>query len=192
MLALYEPFTNTRMLVQQIGRLIRHPGPIGDAAPAAFVLAPKGRDIANEWNSFLAFDAASKANGNKPFVRNDATILENLIAALPTLDYVMGRFRERPDLDDPGLHDDLRALRLMSGTKQWMCLMGTAGNFTRSQLHEVAGSSSRPSMDWSILSMIDWRQFRPAPIMGTNPEDLVDRSRTSRSRSAVFSDSNSY
>jgi superfamily II DNA or RNA helicase len=108
MLALYEPFTNTRMLVQQIGRLIRHPGPIGEAAPAAYVLAPKGRNIANEWSSFLAFDAASKANGNKPIVRNDATILENLIAALPTLDYVMGRFRERPDLDDPALHDDLR------------------------------------------------------------------------------------
>lgn len=108
MLALYEPFTNTRMLVQQIGRLIRHPGPIGNPVPDAYVLAPEGRGIASEWSSFLAFDAASKANGNKPFVRNDATIMENLIAALPALDYVMGRFRERPDLDDPGLHDDLR------------------------------------------------------------------------------------
>ncbi|WP_417683971.1 DEAD/DEAH box helicase [Roseibium sp.] len=108
MLGLFEPFTNTRMLVQQVGRLIRHPGPIGDVVPAAYVLAPKGRDIADEWNSFLTYDAASKANGNKPFVRNDATILENLIAALPTLDYVMGRFRERPDLDDPDLHDELR------------------------------------------------------------------------------------
>lgn len=108
MLALYEPFTNTRMLVQQIGRLIRHPGPIGDAVPAAYVLAPKGRAISDEWKSFLAFDAASKEQGNKPFVRNDAAILEDLIAALPKLDYVMGRFRERPDLDDPGLHDDLR------------------------------------------------------------------------------------
>lgn len=107
-LALFEPFTNTRMLVQQIGRLIRHPGPIGSAAPNAYVLAPTGRNIADEWNSFLAFDAASKANGNKPHVRNDATILKNLIAALPAFDYVMGRFRERPDLDDLGLHDDLR------------------------------------------------------------------------------------
>lgn len=107
-LALYEPFTNTRMLVQQIGRLIRHPGPIGAAVSPAYVLAPEGRAIGDEWRSFLAFDAASKANGNKPLVRNDATILENLIAALPNLDYVMGRFRERPDLGDPGLHDDLR------------------------------------------------------------------------------------
>jgi superfamily II DNA or RNA helicase len=106
-LALYEPFTNTRMLVQQIGRLIRHPGLIGEHAPHAYVLAPKGRGVADEWNSFISFDKVSKTN-NKPFVRNDATVLENLIAALPTLDYVMGRFRERPDLDDPGLHDDLR------------------------------------------------------------------------------------
>lgn len=108
MLALNEPFTNTRMLVQQIGRLIRHPGPIGSAVQPAYILAPKGRSTSEEWKSFLAFDAASKSNGNKPFVRNDAAVLKKLIAALPTLDYVMGRFRERPDLDDPGLHDDLR------------------------------------------------------------------------------------
>ncbi|WP_238114103.1 DEAD/DEAH box helicase [Yoonia sp. I 8.24] len=107
-LALYEPFTNTRMLVQQIGRLIRHPGPIGEPVPQAYVLAPNGQSVADEWNSFLSFDKASMANDNKPFVRNDAAVLENLIAALPTLDYVMGRFRERPELDDPGLHDDLR------------------------------------------------------------------------------------
>jgi superfamily II DNA or RNA helicase len=107
-LALYEPFTNTRMLVQQIGRLIRHPGPIGAPARKAYVLATSGHNVADDWNSFISFDKASKENGNKPFVRNDATVLENLIAALPTLDYVMGRFRERPDLDDPDLHDDLR------------------------------------------------------------------------------------
>ncbi len=107
-LALYEPFTNTRMLVQQIGRLIRHPGPIGEPVPQAYVLAPNGQSVADEWNSFLSFDKASMANDNKPFVRNDAAVLENLIAALPTLDYVMGRFRERPELDDPSLHDDLR------------------------------------------------------------------------------------
>lgn len=107
-LALYEPFTNTRMLVQQVGRLIRHPGPIGEPIPKAYVLASKGHNVADDWDSFLTFDNASKKNGNKPYVRNDASVLESLIAALPTLDYVMGRFRERPDLDNPGLHDDLR------------------------------------------------------------------------------------
>ena len=107
-LALYESFTNTRMLVQQVGRLIRHPGPIGEPIPKAYVLASRGHNVADDWNSFLTFDNASKENGNKPYVRNDASVLESLIAALPTLDYVMGRFRERPDLDDPDLHDDLR------------------------------------------------------------------------------------
>jgi hypothetical protein len=108
MLALFEPFSNTRMLVQQIGRLIRHPGPIGAAVAAAYVLAPRGANVAADWHGFLAYDRASKENGNKPLIRNDARILHDLIAALPKLDYVMGKFRERPDLDDPGLHSDLR------------------------------------------------------------------------------------
>ena len=108
MLALFEPFSNTRMLVQQIGRLIRHPGPIGTAAAPAYVLAPQGAGVAADWRGFLAYDRASKDNGNKPLIRNDARILHDLIAALPSLDYVMGKFRERPDLEDPALHSDLR------------------------------------------------------------------------------------
>lgn len=108
MLALYEPFSNTRMLVQQVGRLIRHPGPLGQAASGAYVLAPVDHAVASDWRSFLAFDQASRENGGKPFLRNDAKILDDLIAALPTLDYVAGKFRRRIDLEDEGLLSDLR------------------------------------------------------------------------------------
>ncbi len=107
MLALYEPFSNTRMLVQQVGRLIRHPGPLGAEVPRAYVLASNGSNVAADWQGFLAYDLASKEE-EKPMVRNDARILQNLISALPKLDYVLGKFRERPDLDAPDLHDDLR------------------------------------------------------------------------------------
>lgn len=107
MLALYEPFGNTRMLVQQIGRLIRHPGPIGQRVASAYVMAADGSGAAKEWRSFLRFDTASM-EGGKPLIRNDAKMVEELIAALPKLDYVLGKFRARPDLSDPDLHSDLR------------------------------------------------------------------------------------
>lgn len=108
MLALYEPFTNTRMLVQQVGRLIRHPGPLGEVADRAYVLAPADHGVSTDWRSFLAFDRASRENGGRPFLRNDAKILDDLIAALPDLDYVAGKFRRRIDLEDDGLLSDLR------------------------------------------------------------------------------------
>jgi superfamily II DNA or RNA helicase len=108
MLALYEPFENTRMLVQQVGRLIRHPGPIGAEAGKALVLAPSGHGVATEWDNFLLHDSASIENGGKPYIRNDNRILGDLIAALPTLDYVAGKFRRRVDLDADELATDLR------------------------------------------------------------------------------------
>jgi hypothetical protein len=108
MLALYEPFNNTRMLVQQVGRLIRHPGPLGEAPTSALVLAPRGSDVATEWENFLVYDKASIENGGKPYIRNDSKVLDDLVAALPTLDYIAGKFRRRVDLDDQGLGADLR------------------------------------------------------------------------------------
>lgn len=107
MLALYEPFSNARMLVQQIGRLIRHPGPIGSPAPAAVVFAPQGEGVAADWNSFLKFDLASQTAG-KPFLRNDGKVLEDLVNALPSLDYVAGKFRSRVEFGDGDVLKDLR------------------------------------------------------------------------------------
>lgn len=110
MLALYEPFSMERQLVQQAGRLTRHPGPIGDAAAPALVLARAGDDVQKMWDRFLAFDDACVRNGGRPPLRNDARILENLVEALPEVDYVSGKFRTRLEFTGD-LADDLRVPR---------------------------------------------------------------------------------
>jgi hypothetical protein len=107
MAALYEPFENVRMLVQQVGRLVRQPGKIGIPAAPAYVLARTGDGVAEMWDNFLAFDAACVANGGKPALRNTKKVLLDLVAALPSLDYVEGKFRSRMRLD-VDLEDDLR------------------------------------------------------------------------------------
>lgn len=109
MLALFEPFTTERQLVQQVGRLTRHPTP-GTSQPPALVLSCVPADVKRMWEGFRLFDQICVENGGKPPLRADESVLANLVAALPTVDYVDGRFRTRVDMDDD-LGDDLRVPR---------------------------------------------------------------------------------
>jgi hypothetical protein len=108
MLALYEPFTNTRMLVQQVGRLTRQPSDVGTKAQNAYVISRSGEDVDLMWDSFLLYDDGCVANGGKPPIRNEQKVLADLVAALPQMDYVAGKFRHRIDLTDVDLQSDLR------------------------------------------------------------------------------------
>ncbi|RVO48174.1 DEAD/DEAH box helicase [Sinorhizobium meliloti] len=109
MLALYEPFNSTRMLVQQIGRLTRQPpGQIAVKVSDAIVLARSGEGVREQWGSFLTYDKACQDNGGKPPMRNSEQVLRNLVDALPKMDFIDGQFRERLDFeDDDGLAKDL-------------------------------------------------------------------------------------
>lgn len=108
-LAVYEPFTSTRMLVQQVGRLIRQPkGKIGSAASNAVVLARRDDGVLEQWKSFLRYDKACIDNGGKPPLRKGDEVLQKLVAALPEMDYIEGKFRQRIDLDEADLSGDLR------------------------------------------------------------------------------------
>jgi hypothetical protein len=107
-LALYEPFGNTRMLVQQVGRLTRQSAPLGTKMPDACVLARPSDGVDRDWLSFLEYDQACVANGGKPPLRNGNEVLRGLVNALPQMDYVSGRFRTRIDLDNADLSKDLR------------------------------------------------------------------------------------
>ncbi|WIJ25203.1 DEAD/DEAH box helicase [Devosia sp. RR2S18] len=106
--ALFEPFNNTRMLVQQAGRVIRHPSKVGEPAEKAYLIGRQGDGVVEDWKSFLHYDAECVKNGGKPFIRNDAKVLNDLIAALPMMDYVAGKFRQRLDLGSDEIHEDLR------------------------------------------------------------------------------------
>ena len=108
MLALYEPFSTERQLVQQVGRLTRHDGVVGTPIPSSFVLARTGDRVPKMWNGFMAFDQTCIRNNGKPPIRIDAEIFDKLVNALPDVDYVFGQFRTRIDFDDVDLEDELR------------------------------------------------------------------------------------
>ncbi|MGO9681082.1 MAG: DEAD/DEAH box helicase [Beijerinckiaceae bacterium] len=108
MLALYEPFSTERQLVQQVGRLTRHDGQVGTPIPRAFVLARTTDNVPKMWEGFIAFDQACIRNNGKPPVRNDSQVFDSLVNALPEVDYVFGKFRTRIDFDDVDLEDELR------------------------------------------------------------------------------------
>lgn len=109
MLALYEPFTNTRMLVQQIGRLTRQPaGGLGKKAADARVFTRNGNGVEAQWKTFLSYDAACVDNGGRPPLRNGAEVLHRLVDALPLTDYIQGQFRNRIDLDQIDLTEGLQ------------------------------------------------------------------------------------
>lgn len=108
-LAMFEPFTSTRMLVQQIGRLTRQPaGAIGRQAERARVLARTGDGVDAQWKSFLRYDQACIKNGGKPPIRNGQEVLGKIVEVLPEFDYIGGKFRERLNLENSDLSPDLR------------------------------------------------------------------------------------
>ena len=107
MLTLFTPFSSERPLVQQVGRLTRHPGPFGAVALPGRVFARRGERVADMWNRYLAYDAACIANGGRPPLR-DRAFIDRILAALPELDYVEGQFRSRANFNAPGIQAEVR------------------------------------------------------------------------------------
>jgi hypothetical protein len=97
-LALYENFSNERQLVQQIGRIIRHPKPTKTFTTPAMVLGRNINRIRRMWEAYKSFDEACLGNDRKPPLRNDVEVVKKLVDAFPESDYIGGRFRQRVDL----------------------------------------------------------------------------------------------
>jgi len=102
LLALYDPLTNVRAFVQQVGRVLRNPEQ--PRAGTAFVLDHSGGDHQRVWSNFLSFDRDIQERGGPPPALGDV-VFEKLRAALPDPAYVDGRFRARFDFKaiDPRL-----------------------------------------------------------------------------------------
>lgn len=106
-LMVFTNFTNERQLVQQVGRLTRHPGPTGALAEPAYVFGCNGDGVSAMWDRFLAYDEYCIENGGRPPLRDQSTV-DKILASLPQVDYVDGQFRRRSDLTDGAIADDIR------------------------------------------------------------------------------------
>ncbi|SEJ80808.1 Superfamily II DNA or RNA helicase [Sphingobium sp. AP50] len=107
LLMIFSKFTNERQLVQQVGRLTRHPGPAGAVADPAYVFSRAGDAVLAMWERFLAYDEYCVENGGRPPLRDQA-IVDRILASLPQVDYVDGQFRRRNDLTDMSIAADIR------------------------------------------------------------------------------------
>jgi hypothetical protein len=99
-LAVYENFTNERQLVQQVGRVIRHPAPLKEAAKPALITGNQIDSINRMWLGYLDYESACEENGRKPPIRNSNEVIEQIFATFPRADFVGGSFRRRKAFRD--------------------------------------------------------------------------------------------
>lgn len=101
----YDDFSNTRQLVQQIGRIIRNPTPKKKPAHVGVVLEPTWSEAGSLWSDYRRFDEECEKRGT-PIVRT-ADFVSNYLASLPSLEYTNRRFAKRADFEEPAIFDDL-------------------------------------------------------------------------------------
>lgn len=107
MLGLFNPFSTERQLVQQVGRLTRHPGAIGEKVAPAYVFAGQGEGVRDMWRRFQKFDAICREKGRPP-IRKDDEMLQKILEAIPDAEYIKGKFRARFDPDADWVVGDIR------------------------------------------------------------------------------------
>lgn len=103
-LAFFDPMTNVRAVVQQVGRVIRtRPG--GDDTYTAHVLDHfKGR-VATYWDLYRGYDADATPEALTSVMSR--YYLKRMIAAQPRYDYIDKKFRRRLDFIDPEEHSQI-------------------------------------------------------------------------------------
>lgn len=105
LLAFFEPFANSRGLVQQIGRVLRNPGL--REQQFAVVLSDRSYGLQEQWQGYLAFEQSKRS------LVGPEEIVERFLKSLPDWFYAGGRYRQAadfksPKFDDESLWDDLR------------------------------------------------------------------------------------
>lgn len=102
-------FSNTRQLVQQIGRAIRSTDPARRAAQIAKVIAlPTLRDeLYARWQRYLKYESMA-AKKISEVVQSEGALPERLLQLMPAFQYVAGDFREKYLLNGNVTADGLR------------------------------------------------------------------------------------
>jgi len=105
LLAIYDPFSSVRQLVQQIGRVIRNPDRGKNIK--GYVLDHSANGLHQKlWDGFLAYDQSLLEPDKLKFAVGQEW-LEKIIKAQPGLAYIKGSFRELFDIDDVNNEDIL-------------------------------------------------------------------------------------
>jgi hypothetical protein len=108
MLALFEQFENERQLVQQIGRILRHPNPRSGGTASALVIAENVRNIKAKWDGYRLFDRVCHEAGGRPPIRNSVDTLKKMLEAFPEVDYQGGKFRKVADFAGDDIAREVR------------------------------------------------------------------------------------
>ena len=99
MVAFYEPFSNERAFVQQVGRVLRNPGQKHNQD--AWIVGDPHSGLEDSWASYRQYEAELQDDGLPPSPRE-------LARQQPHSQYLDGRFRTTFDLDAPNLHVDFQ------------------------------------------------------------------------------------
>ena len=94
MLAVFEPFSNERAFVQQVGRVLRNPGSVTGAT--ALIVGRADHFLRESWTAYSAFDAA--LGSAMPPAPADFALQQKFL-------YIDGRFRTGFDLDAAAAED---------------------------------------------------------------------------------------
>jgi hypothetical protein len=97
--AFYEPFSNERAYIQQVGRVLRNPTLI--PGEKAWVVRSDRDNLEDSWAAYRSYDVALSERGFPPSPRQFAL-------AQPAAQYFARRFRGTFDLDNPALYKQLR------------------------------------------------------------------------------------
>ncbi len=107
MVAMFQPFSSARQLIQQVGRATRNPGKAGSAK--AQLLDHSEGFHSRLWEGFRRYDAKIDRLGAKGLeLAVGASWLPELIEAQPGFAYIGGRFRSPLDLDNLLPDDELQ------------------------------------------------------------------------------------
>ena len=97
LVAFFEPLTNERALIQQIGRVLRNPG--RKARQNAWIFHDSRHRLEESWAAYRSYDAQADP---ELLIRS----ARDLASVQPPMHYVAGRFRERLDITSPTIHED--------------------------------------------------------------------------------------
>ena len=103
LLALYQPFANTRALVQQIGRIVRNPQ--RSANQHAWVFSHSKWRQRQAWERYLEYE---RRLGEKVEEATAEDVIYDLLNLQEELHYLDGTFRQRFNPDAPDSHCRLR------------------------------------------------------------------------------------